>query len=191
MGAGNYIATILISFFYFLAIIPIVFDVPRFFVTVFLILCGLLLLAIIAAGVVYTEARGGWALFAVVYAAGLFYAIGLYFLTAHIFLFALAVILAVLGFLHAVVAAGYPEHRDYESFDSPPKPPEDVVVEEIKPAKTVKASKDAKYVASTGGRAYHTPDCVSAKRIDAKNAVWFKRRSEAGRKGYRKHRCVK
>jgi hypothetical protein len=197
MGAGNYIATILISFFYFLAVIPIVFDVPRFFVTVFLVLIGLILLAIIAAAAVYTESMGSWALFAIVYAAGLFYAIGLYFLTTHVFLFAIAVVLAVIGFLHAVMSAGWDGREKYEYDKYSEKvdkgvDEEEVIVEEIKPAKTVeKVKPDIKYVASATGSAYHDPSCVAAKRIDKKNAVWFKNKREASRRGYREHRCIK
>lgn len=48
-----------------------------------------------------------------------------------------------------------------------------------------------KYVASEMGSVYHIATCDWAKRIKKKRQVWFKDKREAGKKGYKKHKCVK
>jgi len=54
-----------------------------------------------------------------------------------------------------------------------------------------KKARKGKYVASTTGSVYHSPDCEWAKKIKKENLIWFKDEREARRKGYKKHSCLK
>jgi len=48
-----------------------------------------------------------------------------------------------------------------------------------------------KLVASRVGKQYHKPRCDWAKRINAKNLIWFDTEEEAEKQGYGRHWCLK
>ncbi len=54
-----------------------------------------------------------------------------------------------------------------------------------------KTYKPGKFVGSKNSNKYHTPKCDWARRIKAKQRVWFKTEAEARKKGYSKHSCLK
>lgn len=61
-----------------------------------------------------------------------------------------------------------------------------------KPAAKVKKSySPGKYLASRQGKQYHLPRCYWAKKIRKENQLWFATPSEAEKKGYTKHNCIK
>jgi len=57
--------------------------------------------------------------------------------------------------------------------------------------KIKKIYKPGKFLGSKNSNKYHIPKCEWAKRIKAKQRIWFKTEAEAKKKGYSAHSCLK
>jgi hypothetical protein len=195
MWGRKLIAVVLISFFYFLAMIPIIFDVRQYFVLELAIYAVLLLFTIIAVLAIYFEQRWAWSLLTLLFAFGLANLLWTYFLTLRPFLFAISIVLAVIGFVYSVLNISASEEYEYEKYREKVKKgvsDDEVIVEEIKPlTKPEEEPTEKRYVGSTKAAEYHLPDCIAAKRIHKKNAVWFSGVKDAEGQGYSAHTCVK
>ena len=156
----------------FLGLINIVFSLHRFaFYVEFLILLGLILIAIISVVGINNDFRWAWILLKVFFIFVAIDMILIYLLsTAKIPYFTLLLAVAIVGF--------------FISFFSIKK--QKVPVEEVK-----KTFKPGKYIASKTGAKFHAPKCDWAKKVKKRNAVWFDSKEEAKKAGYKADSCVK
>jgi hypothetical protein len=195
MWGRRFIFIVSISFLYLLALIPVVFDVRQNFMIELVFFGALLLFTILASAAVFNEQRWSWPLFTIVFALGLANLLWVYFFTTRIFLFAIAVILAVTGFVMSVLNIKDAELYEYKKYkdkvDTGKVSDEEVIVEEIKPlGKPEEPSLERRYLGSLKSTEYHEPKCLAAKRIVRKNQIWFSSVADAERQGYSAHSCV-
>ncbi|MFH1511493.1 MAG: hypothetical protein ABIF10_07415 [Candidatus Woesearchaeota archaeon] len=195
MWGKRFVAIIIIAFFYFLALIPVVFDLKGIFVPGLFVLLALLFFAFMASIGVYLEKRWSWGLYTLVFALGLANVMWIYYSTTRLFLFAIAIVTAVIGFLMSVLNIKAFEDYEYKKYkekvDKGNISDDEVIVEEIKPiAPPEPPVEPRRYVGSMKSTEYHKPQCLAAKRINKKNQVWFTGKSDAEKQGYSGHSCV-
>jgi len=79
------------------------------------------------------------------------------------------------------------EEKEQEQIQEQPKEKEkEVIVEEPAEEEPIKEEpKQAQYCGSINSDVYHYPSCVSAKRINQENLIWFTDENDAKSKGYR------
>ena len=159
-----------------LGLINMIFNLHSYaFYLEFIILLGLILVAIISAVGINNNFRWAWVLLTLFFVFVFLDMILIYFIsTAEIELFSPLIILVIAGFFISVFSIEKPKVE---------------VEEEVKEVK--KTFKPGKYIASKTGAKFHAPKCDWAKRVKKKNAVWFNSKEEAKRAGYKADSCVK
>jgi len=166
----------------FLGLINRIFDLHRFaFYGEFIILLGLLFVAMISFAGINTNSRWAWILLSWFFAFVFLDMVFIYIIsTVNIKLFSPAFIVVIVGFFISFFSIE--EEKEEETAE------EKKVVEK----KTVdKSFKPGKYIASKTGAKFHAPKCDWAKRVKKKNAVWFDSKEEAKKAGYKADSCVK
>ncbi len=154
----------------FLGLINMIFNLHRLaFYLEFLILLGLVLVAIISAIGINNNFRWAWILLTLFFVF-VFLDMLLIYAISTPQLFLPLIIITIVGFFISL-------------FSIKPKVEE---VEEVK-----KTFEPGKYIASKTGSKYHAPKCDWAKKIKKKNAVWFNSKEEAKKAGYKADSCVK
>lgn len=155
----------------FLGLIRMIFDLHRFaFIGNFLVLLGLIVIAIIAVMGINSNHKWAWILLTFVFVGIFLDMVFVYVLsTPKPGLFSTLLIATVAGFFISLLSIESPKTE-----------------EEVK-----KTFKPGKYIASKTGSKYHAPKCEWAKKIKKANAVWFNNKQEAKKAGYKADSCVK
>lgn len=157
----------------FISLTLFIFQLHRFiFLAEFIGVVVLLLLAFISLIAAFSGKEWGWILLSLVLVLILLNAIFLnlrkgiggktYYLT---------ILFASLGFLISIVHIKPKKVKRLIRIEQPEKP--------------------TYYVASKGGKTFHTMDCDWAKKIKEENKIMFNTKEEAKEKGYKPHSCVK
>ena len=157
----------------FLGLINMIFNLHSYaFYIEFIILLGLILVAIISAIGINNNLRWAWILLTLFFVFVFLDMILIYLIsTAEIELFLELIILVIIGFFISLFSIERPKVE---------------AEEEVK-----KTFEPGKYIASKTGAKYHAPKCDWAKKIKKKNAVWFNSKEEAKKAGYKADSCVK
>ncbi|MEA2036927.1 MAG: hypothetical protein U9O94_05425 [Nanoarchaeota archaeon] len=160
----------------FLGLLRLVFRLSGWgFLLEVLAIVILLFISFIALIPAYSGSRGGWAFLSGVFILALLDLVVLH-LRSNIYGLAFlgTLLFAALGFVLAIMkiqsADSYEEQDDEEAYTN---------------------FEPGKYVASKRGSTYHAPKCDWAEKIDKKNRVWLESDSDAKKKGYKKHSCLK
>jgi hypothetical protein len=194
MWGKRFIGIVVISFFYYLPLIPIIFGMTSHFKIELVAYAFLLLLGLIAAVGVYRERQWSWGMFTIVYALALANVLWVYYNTSSVWLFAITIVAAVVGFMVSVLnIKAFEEYEYYKYKDKVEKgvSEDEVIVEEIKPmGKKDSEPKQRRFLGSLKASDYHEPSCLAAKKIIKKNQVWFESKADADGQGYSRHTCV-
>ena len=160
----------------FLGLINAIFDLHRLlFYAEFILLGVLMLAALIAVALIYSELRFGWTLMSFVFVIILIDLFFIYLVGApNLNLLLQMGIVSLVGFVISLANMQAPEEAKEETA-------EPNVKSEFKPGK---------YVASKTGAKFHAPKCDWAKKIKKKNQVWFNSAEEAKKAGYKTDDCV-
>jgi predicted membrane protein len=166
----------------FLGLINMIFNLHRFlFFFEFMILLGLLPIALISTIGINSDSRWAWILSKILF---IFTFLNILFINV-----VSDVNDPYLKYLLIVTAVGF-----FISFFNISKAKEEVVEEAektVKDTKTVsKTFKPGKFIASKSGAKYHAPKCDWAKKIKKSNAIWFDSKEAAKKAGYKKDDCV-
>ncbi|MFH0978721.1 MAG: hypothetical protein V1837_05460 [Candidatus Woesearchaeota archaeon] len=197
MWGKKFLAAIIISFAYFLGLIPLMFSMNNYFIAEMSIFGVLLVFTVIATLGVYNDKRWSWPWYIFVNALALLNLILVYLFMQRIFLFGIVALVAVVSFLFSVMSAESDEDYEYEKYEEKLEHgvrDDEVIVEEITPLKEAahKHRKSEKqYVGSIKSAEYHLASCPTARKITGKNKIMFTSDSEAEEEGYKKHSCVK
>ena len=162
----------------FLGLINMIFNLHRFaFYGEFLILLGLLLVAIISAIGIGNNMRWAWILLTLFFA----------FAFIDMVLISMALNKKTEFFLHLVVVviAGF-----FISFFSITPKRKEAAEEKKEIIKVEKSFKPGKYIASKSGTKFHAPKCDWAKKVKKENAVWFDSKEDAEKAGYKADACI-
>jgi hypothetical protein len=196
MWGRRFLIQVILGFLYFISLIPITFGMQKYFLAGLIALVTLLTVHIMAGATVWQENRISWSVYSFGWALSLVNILFAYFFTTRIYLFAVAVLVSVIGFLLAVLNIETDEEYEYDKYSEKLEKgvdDDEVIVEEITPLKDGKreAKAEKNYVGSIKRAEYHTPDCLAAKRISKENKIWFTTKADAEEQGYSKHSCIK
>ena len=156
----------------FLGLINMTFELHRYaFYLEFLILAGLIVIAMISALGINNNMRWAWILLTLFFVFVFLDMILVYVIsTTEVEFFSELIILVVLGFFISLFSIEKPKAAE---------------------ARVEKTFEPGKYVASKSGSKFHAPKCDWAKKIKKANAVWFESKEEAKKAGYKADDCVK
>lgn len=194
MGAGKYFTFLGILFVNMLVMIILAFRLTDYFIAEFFLICFFIIISLIIIAGVYMNQSWAWklsSLFFIVFIINIYF---MYFNATHGVLIANgAALLAALGFLISVASIGKEEDFIPEPVEEKePEPiPSNTKIEPYGKKTSTTSFEPGKFIASKTGSVYHTAKCDWAKKVKKKNQVWFKNKQEAGKKGYKKHNCVK
>ncbi len=179
----------------FLGLINMIFDLHGFaFIIEFLILLGLLLVAVISAAGIATGSRWPWILLKIFFIFVFLDMILIYvFSSVETPYFLLLLVVVIAGFFISFFNICKPKAEEVveKKVRKGRIKVEKVYAEKADNKQVKKTFKPGKFIASKTGVKYHAPKCDWAKKIKKKNAVWFNSKEEAKKAGYKKDDCVK
>lgn len=162
----------------FVGLINMTFDYTRItfaFQLLFTIVIGFF--TIISMLAIFNNARWGWRFIYYIMLLMLIDMLVIYFIKGKPAYFFTISIFSLIGFFMSVGQIS--------------KKPKKVMIKEPKAEEVKKKFYPGKFVGSKTASKYHAPNCEWAKKIKKSNQVWFADETEAKKKKYSAHSCVK
>jgi hypothetical protein len=177
----DFFATLVLMLIIFVGLIMFIFNMHgwRFYLE-FLVLIGLMIIALLSLPLIFNKINFGYILSGLISAISLINFVWLYFKQGMGTLLFASIVASMTGFVISVVSIEKKkspvEHKEIK------KPDKNVILKTYTPGKFV-TSKTSSY--------YHAPACEWAHKIKVSNQEWYDSEDSAKKAGLKKHNCIK